>query len=102
MSPTSGELGTQVITLEQQDFCAGRRVGGHRSGRSGPSLHKLANNEPPLGEDLAIPRPLGDRCGGTTSTPAILDVPAWGATPRGSFSPYTKEEKPHGFGYFFT
>jgi hypothetical protein len=53
-------------------------------------------------EDLDIPRrPVDRRCGADPAT-AILDVPAWGATPRRSVSDYDKEEKPGAFGYFLT
>jgi hypothetical protein len=52
-------------------------------------------------EDLGIPRRLVDRrCGSSAS--AILDFPAWGATPRRSVSDYDKEEKPGALGYFLT
>jgi hypothetical protein len=51
-------------------------------------------------EDLDIPRRPVDRRGGASSATAILDVPAWGATPRRSVSDYDKEEKHRAFGYF--
>jgi hypothetical protein len=53
-------------------------------------------------EDLGIPRRPVDRRCGAKSAPAILDVPAWGATPRRSVSDYDKEEKHHALGYFLT
>ena len=53
-------------------------------------------------EDLGIPRRLVEHRCGANSTAAILDVPAWGATPRGSVSDYDKEEKPSALGYFLT
>jgi hypothetical protein len=53
-------------------------------------------------EELGIPRRLADRCCGAKPAAAILDVPAQGATLRGSVSDYDKEEKPRAFGYFLT
>ncbi len=53
-------------------------------------------------EGLGIPRRLADRHCGANPTAAVLDVPAWGATPRGSVSDYDKEEKPRALGYFLT
>jgi len=53
-------------------------------------------------EDLGIPRRLDDRRCGANSAAPILDIPAWGATPRRSVSDYDKEEKPGAFGYFLT
>lgn len=53
-------------------------------------------------EDLGIPRRPVDRRLRTNSAAAILDVPAWGATPRRSVSDYDKEEKPGAFGYFLS
>ena len=53
-------------------------------------------------EDLGIPqRPVDRRCEANPAA-AILDVPAWGATPRRSVSDYNKEEKPGALGYFLT
>jgi hypothetical protein len=63
---------------------------------SKPATRSLPN------EDLGIPRQLVDRRCGANPAAAILDVPAWGATPRRSFSDYDKEEKPGAFGYFLT
>jgi hypothetical protein len=53
-------------------------------------------------EDLGIPRRPVDRRCGAHAAPAILDVPAWGATPRRSVSDYDKEEQLRAFGYFLT
>jgi len=64
-------------------------------------LHKPATRSLPK-EDLGIPRRPVDRWLRTNSAAAILDVPAWGATPRRSDSDYDKEEKPGAFGYFLT
>ena len=74
---------------------------GLRSGCRGLGLHKPATRSLPK-EDLGIPRQPVDRCCRANPAAAILDVPAWGATPRGSISDYDKEEKPGAFGYFFT
>jgi len=64
-------------------------------------LHRPATRSLPK-EDLGIPRRPVDRRLRTNSAAAILDVPAWGATPRRSVSDYDKEEKPGAFGYFLT
>lgn len=53
-------------------------------------------------EERGIPRRLADRRCGRDPAAAILDVPARGATPRGSVSDYNKEEKPRALGYFLT
>ena len=74
---------------------------GLRSGCRGLGLHKPATRSLPK-EDLGIPRQPVDRCCRANPAAAILDVPAWGATPRRSISDYDKEEKPGAFGYFLT
>jgi hypothetical protein len=53
-------------------------------------------------EELGTPRRLADRCCEANSAATVLDVPAWGATPRGSVSDYDKEKTPRALGYFFT
>ena len=74
---------------------------GLRSRCRGLGLHKPATRSLPK-EDLGIPRQPVDRCCRANPAAAILDVPAWGATPRRSISDYDKEEKPGAFGYFLT
>ncbi len=54
------------------------------------------------GRNLVSPGGLSIAAAERTPLPAILDIPAWGATPRRSVSDYDKEEKPGAFGYFLT